>query len=175
MANVVTKKQMMDYLTEVAKSYVKDARESVRRNKHMHNFKKGSVSQHLVEAVVVDFINRVGTDQGLDWCLYTHYLHDDAPPPLQGQCYEGNQKNGDLQLAPEPIDLGDLSKRLFDRAKMWRENKELQATVCKLVASSVATALTDVASVFRQASWTEREGSPKPTPPSRLLKESEGG
>ena len=140
MGNIVTKKQMLDYLTESAKSYVVDAKKSIRRSKHMHKYKKGAIPQTLVEAVVVDFINYVALGQGLDWGLYTHYLHDEKP--LEGP---GSEDNGCIQLEKAPIDLGDLSKRLFERAKILRGKNTLK--------SNSVIALEEVASVFRQASW----------------------
>ena len=145
MANIVSRKQMMDLLTEEAKLYVKNAKASVHRSRHMHEYKKGKIPQALVEAVVVDFVNSIGRGQGLDWGLYTHYLHDEEPDPLT---QEPND-NVSIQLRDTRSDLGDLSKRLFDRAKILKGNNTLK--------SAAVVALEEVASVLRQASWVGRK------------------
>lgn len=63
--------ELLDLLTDVAKTYVPDAPESVGRNRHMHAYHGPLPSQALTDAVVVDFINAVGRHQGVDLALYT--------------------------------------------------------------------------------------------------------
>ena len=81
---MMTKKELLDMLTNIAIEYRKDSFDSVfNRNTHMNNL--GSMSevincidaQDIIDAVVVDFINYVGSYQGLDWGLYTKDLIKD--------------------------------------------------------------------------------------------------
>lgn len=78
----MTKKELLDMLTNIAIEYRKESYDSVfNRNTHMNNL--GSIAkvisidaQDIIDAVVVDFINYVGSYQGLDWGLYTKDLVD---------------------------------------------------------------------------------------------------
>jgi len=75
----MTKKEFMDYLTERCIGYLPLCRDSIVRNNHMNNIGYESslqVTDNEIEAILADFINYIGIDQGLDWGLYTHYLHE---------------------------------------------------------------------------------------------------
>jgi hypothetical protein len=81
---IKTKGDLWHYLERVAKKYVADGiQASIVRSRHMHH--AGDLAkrnwrpqiQELAEAILVDFINVVGTDQGLDVGLYTKHLHEE--------------------------------------------------------------------------------------------------
>lgn len=72
-----TKGQLLKFLENEAKLYLKDVRESIPRNKHMHEFRGKKINVKLVEAVLVGYINNIATGQGGDLGLYTHYLHEE--------------------------------------------------------------------------------------------------
>lgn len=68
----MTKIQLLEYLERIAKEYRTDCRESLVRNSHMNGLKgECDVDQKLVDAILVDFINKVGVDQCVDYGLYT--------------------------------------------------------------------------------------------------------
>lgn len=57
--------------------YRLDANNSLRRNSHMNESvmeSKEDVPQQVIDALLVDFVNYVGAQQGLDYGLYTKYL-----------------------------------------------------------------------------------------------------
>jgi len=71
----MTKIQLLEYLTRLAKDYRKDANESINRNKHMNNLKGNSqLDQDSIDAILTDFINIVALDQKVDYGLYTKDL-----------------------------------------------------------------------------------------------------
>jgi hypothetical protein len=47
---------------------------SVRRNNHMNDYKGENVSQETLDAVLVDFVNFLGMQQGIDLAMYTSDL-----------------------------------------------------------------------------------------------------
>jgi hypothetical protein len=76
----LSKRDLMNLLEKEAKLYRLNANDSLRRNGHMNDYAmKGreDVPQEIVDALLVDFINYVGTGQGLDEGLYVHNLKKD--------------------------------------------------------------------------------------------------
>ena len=71
---ISTKGDLLRYLDHCACEYHKEAAKSVARNDHMNTLKGVSVPQDIIDAVVVDFVNWVGTHQGLDYAMYTKHL-----------------------------------------------------------------------------------------------------
>ena len=72
----MTRRDYMNYLERVAVEYVKDAKVSIVRNKHMNKLTgKERVSQKIIDAVIVDFINVIGAWQGLDEGYYVKDLY----------------------------------------------------------------------------------------------------
>ena len=68
---IVTVK-LMNYITESAKRYRAGANSSILRNNHMNNIQEGEVvEQRVIDAVLVDFINHIGTERCVDYGLYT--------------------------------------------------------------------------------------------------------
>jgi hypothetical protein len=63
---------MLDKMIMAARGYLPQAHESLLRNKHM-NALDGSetLDRKVTDAIVVDFINYVGTHMGIDAALYT--------------------------------------------------------------------------------------------------------
>lgn len=68
----MTKLQLLEYLERVAKEYRLGCKDSLVRNSHMNDLEgECEVDQKLVDAILVDFINKVGVDQWVDYGLYT--------------------------------------------------------------------------------------------------------
>lgn len=71
----MTKIQLLEYLTRLAKEYRRDANDSINRNQHMNNLKgKAQLDQDSIDALLTDFINIIGVDQGVDYGIYTRDL-----------------------------------------------------------------------------------------------------
>lgn len=67
--------EVLEALTNYAKGYIKDGKESVLRNRHMNELKQDdNITQVQVEAVVTDFINYIGAKCCIDLALYTSDL-----------------------------------------------------------------------------------------------------
>ena len=73
----MTKIQLLEMLTNRAKGYRLNAVDSINRNRHMNDISNLSEmpDQHVVDAILVDFINSVGAAQGVDYGLYTQDLN----------------------------------------------------------------------------------------------------
>ena len=79
----MTSGELMRMLTKIAEEQRENCIESIFvRNKHMnslgdidHMLLRQDILQEIVDAVLVDFINKVGGFQGLDWGLYTKDLN----------------------------------------------------------------------------------------------------
>ena len=68
----MTKRELLEYLERTAKEYRLGCRESLIRNSHMNDLGgECDVDQKIVDAILVDFINKVGVDQWVDYGLYT--------------------------------------------------------------------------------------------------------
>lgn len=73
----MNKIELLNLLTKYAKEYRKDAQSSVIRNLHMNEMQPAEViQQNSIDAVLVDFINYIGTQQCVDYGLYTMDLQD---------------------------------------------------------------------------------------------------
>ena len=71
MGEIKTKLDLLQYLEAAAKKYRKNAVKSVNRNCHMNDCEgKVNIPQSIVDALLVDFINFVGVEQGVDFGLY---------------------------------------------------------------------------------------------------------
>ena len=68
----------IEVLTEVnvyAEKYRKKANESIQRNRHMNQIKENeNLSQLHIDAILVDFINYMGSQSGIDYGLHTKDL-----------------------------------------------------------------------------------------------------
>lgn len=73
----LTSGELLRLLTNFAKDYSKEGVKSVRQNSHMNqvNIKK-DVNQKVVDATLVDFINFIAGQYGVDYGLYTKDLKD---------------------------------------------------------------------------------------------------
>ena len=73
----MTKLELLEYLERTAKEYRLGCRESLIRNGHMNDLGgECDVDQKVVDAILVDFINKVGVDQWVDYGLYTKDLRE---------------------------------------------------------------------------------------------------
>lgn len=71
----MTNLELLNFLTDQAKSYRKDCVASINRNKHMNKLTTPcDIDQSVVDAVLTDFINRIGSNQGVDYALYSKDL-----------------------------------------------------------------------------------------------------
>ena len=79
----MTRGELLNLLTTEAQEYREEALLSVERSRHMNNLspkdisrlkKEQRLTQRLIDALLVDFINRVGAGQCLDYGLYTEHL-----------------------------------------------------------------------------------------------------
>jgi len=79
----MTRGELLKLLTKEAKKYRDGALVSIKRSKHMNDLsskdisklkKEQQLTQKLIDALLVDFINRVGAGQCLDYGLYTKHL-----------------------------------------------------------------------------------------------------
>jgi len=82
----MTRGEILDLLTNEAKQYRRTALSSIERNQHMNNIsisdlshlkKKRQRTQRLIDSILVDFINAVAANQGVDYALYTKDLASD--------------------------------------------------------------------------------------------------
>lgn len=77
----LTSGELLKLLTNFAKDYAKEGVESIKRNNHMNDVPKTeTVSQKVVDAVLVDFINYIGVRNCVDYGLYTVDLNDPKNP-----------------------------------------------------------------------------------------------
>ena len=74
-----SKRQLMDYLEEEAKQYRLIANDSLRRNEHLTDYpmaEREIIPQGVIDALLVDFVNHIGTGQGLDEGFSIKYLKE---------------------------------------------------------------------------------------------------
>lgn len=77
----LTSGELLRLLTNFAKDYAKEGAESINRNNHMNDVPKTeTVSQKVVDAVLVDFINYIGVRYLVDYGLYTSDLSQPKEP-----------------------------------------------------------------------------------------------
>ena len=66
---------VLNQMTTDAKEYRKGAIKSVEKNRHMNQIEEGEqLQQRHIDAVLVDFINYIGSIYGIDYALYTKDL-----------------------------------------------------------------------------------------------------
>ena len=76
--DIKTKGDLLNYLTDRVIEYAPECKSSICRNTHMNEVSdvyNDTPSQAYIDAILVDFINYVGVQQGLDWGLYTEQLY----------------------------------------------------------------------------------------------------
>jgi len=77
----LTSGELLILLTNFAKDYAKKGVESIKRNNHMNGIPKTeTVSQKMVDAVLVDFINYIGVRNCVDYGLNTMDLNNPKKP-----------------------------------------------------------------------------------------------
>jgi hypothetical protein len=71
----MTRGELVEWLVKNVKEYRNSGvLKSVRRNNHMNDYKGENVSQETLDAVLVDFVNFLGMQQGIDLAMYTSDL-----------------------------------------------------------------------------------------------------
>ena len=69
----MTKLEMLQFLEAAAKRYRLGCAESLVRNKHMNDMQE-ACDQKTIDAILVDFINHIGTEMWVDYALYVKDL-----------------------------------------------------------------------------------------------------
>ena len=70
--------EYLERTTRYAKKYRSESQKSLERNRHMNQIEGGElIQQRIIDAVLVDFINHIGTNMGVDYGMYTKDLIDD--------------------------------------------------------------------------------------------------
>ncbi len=65
---------LLELLADTAKDYREECIESIIRNRHMNKLEARDeirVKQRYIDAILVDFINKVANEQGVDYGLHT--------------------------------------------------------------------------------------------------------
>lgn len=71
----MTNGQLLSFLENNAKHYREKCEDRLNRNKHMNELEgNAKVDIKLVDAILVDFINSIGANLGVDLALYTKDL-----------------------------------------------------------------------------------------------------
>ena len=75
----LSKRELMVYLEREARLYRLTANDSLRRNEHLTEYpmaEREIIPQGVIDALLVDFINHIGTGQGLDEGFSIKYLKE---------------------------------------------------------------------------------------------------
>jgi hypothetical protein len=71
----MTNGQLVEAIVKHAKAYVKDGvMQSVKRNSHMNDYSGEKISKSTTDAIVVDFVNFIALQYGIDLAMYTSDL-----------------------------------------------------------------------------------------------------
>jgi hypothetical protein len=106
---IETKKDLLDYISERARCYSTICEDSVKRNQ------RHSVDQEQANAILVDFVNYIGANQGLDWGLKVEDLWNDQE--------EMNHPPRGTMLALEQLRKSDIIENyiVFYKCKLGSE------------------------------------------------------
>lgn len=67
--------ELLNFLADQAKIYRKNCVSSINLNNHMNELKESChVDQNVIDAILTDFINCIGYNQGVDYALYSKDL-----------------------------------------------------------------------------------------------------
>ena len=69
----MTKGELLSLIEKEGRRYSKEAINSMKINKHMHDCKNPKASQAFIDAILVDFINYIAYGQGVDYGLHTFH------------------------------------------------------------------------------------------------------
>lgn len=87
-ANVFTKGNLLKLVERVARDCHSQMLDSMVQNRHMNELTEKDIRkirrhpkyyQRLVDAILVNFVNTAGADQGLDWGFYVKHLKKSQP------------------------------------------------------------------------------------------------
>jgi len=71
----MNKIEILTFISDHIKVYRKDAKASMFRNKHMNDLTgEEDISQDVIDAILIDFVNFIGVNQGVDYGIYTSDL-----------------------------------------------------------------------------------------------------
>lgn len=72
---IATPGALMDELDGILQAYHAGAVDSVKRNRHMNEIREDEVvDKRIVDAVLVDFMNRIAAQYCIDYAMYTRDL-----------------------------------------------------------------------------------------------------
>jgi len=72
----MTNIELLTKLKKSADNYGHNANTSIHINNHMNNITTNKkIDQDIIDAILVDFINYIGMQQGVDYALYTRDLY----------------------------------------------------------------------------------------------------
>ena len=75
----LTKGELMKMLESYSREYRISANDSLRRNSHMNDkvmLRRKDLDQELIDALLVDFVNYIGSRQGLDYGMYVKHFFE---------------------------------------------------------------------------------------------------
>lgn len=108
---------LLQLIEKTAKEYRVDAQDSLDRNSHMNHLKKEFVTQKVIDAVLVDFINFMAMKQCIDYGLYVSDFTKGAEMPTEEPLRFGVTEHTTMAVAPiADFHLGNLTDE--DAAKM---------------------------------------------------------
>ena len=76
MARVISNPgELLDTLEKILQKYHKESIKSIKRNSHMNGIRKNEkIDKRHVDAVLVDFMNTIGLQYGVDYAMHTSDL-----------------------------------------------------------------------------------------------------
>lgn len=88
----MTRGELCQMLEKVAISYRLDCKNSIVRSSHMNKYNGEEIQQETIDAILVDFINKVALFQGIDLGLYTFDIDGSGREPANVICPHCNDK-----------------------------------------------------------------------------------
>jgi len=74
---IITNGELTDFLITVAKRFKEaDVNVCIKRNNHMHEYKGEKISNKVIDAILVSYINHVAMNLGMDLGLYSKHLNE---------------------------------------------------------------------------------------------------
>ena len=86
----MTSGELLKIITTIAKKYRIKCNQSLKINKHMNDLDNVNVSQNVIDAILVDFINYIGMEHGVDYAIYARDLTEERPVKTEWQATKGN-------------------------------------------------------------------------------------
>jgi hypothetical protein len=81
---ISTPGELLEEIHGILQAYHSDCVESLLRNRHMNDLKEGEkLDKRHLDAVLVDFMNRIGAQYGVDYAMYASDLKKPDPQPAE--------------------------------------------------------------------------------------------